>query len=142
MIDSTPDLSEDLPTIHAVTSVTVVTHPETTTMLHLDGRLDRDSAPLAREEIASAIAEGHPHLILDVRDVPSIDGAGATSLLYGMHRALQAGGDLCLVAPTESVVQRLALGRLDDVIPVRATVVEALESLEVAADLDLHHPHG
>lgn len=128
-----PDLNGDLTAILASTSVKVVPHPETTTVMHVAGPLDRESAPLVRDEIATAIAEGHPNLVLDVRDVPTIDGAGANSLLSGMHRAQQAGGDLRLVAPTDPVVQRLALGALDEVIPSHATVVEALEALEVAA---------
>lgn len=139
MLDSTPVPIENPTIIPAPSSVAVVPHPATTTVLHVVGPLDREAAPLVREEIMAAITEGQPNLILDVRDVPSIDGAGATSLLYGMHRAQEASGDLCLVAPTDSVVRRLALGKLDDVIPMHATVVEALEALEVAADLEAHN---
>jgi anti-anti-sigma factor len=79
----------------------------------------------------AAIAEGHQDLILDVRDVPTIDGAGANSLLVGMRRAQQAGGELRIVGPTDPVRQRLELAAQDDVLPVHATVVEALESIAV-----------
>jgi anti-sigma B factor antagonist len=136
MFDSTPDLNGDLTAILARTRVTVVPHPETTTVMHLAGPLDRGSAPQALDEITTAIAAGHPNLILDVRDVPSIDGAGAKSLLVGMHQAQRAGGDLHLVAPTDLVIQRLELAGLAEMLPIDATVVEALEALEVAAAVD------
>ena len=115
-------------------TIEVVPHPDTTTVMHLSGPLNRESAPHARAEIVAAIAEGHSNLILDVRDVPTIDGAGANSLLFGMHRAQDAGGELRLVAPTDEVRQRLALGDLDDVLPIHDTVVEALEADEAVAD--------
>lgn len=102
-------------------------------VVRLAGPLDRETSPLARAEILAAVAQGQSNLILDVRDVPSIDGAGANSLLFGMHRAQQAGGGLRLVAPTELVTQRLALAALDEVLPIHATVGEALEVLDATA---------
>lgn len=128
MFSSTPIPFKSLASIRAPISIAVVPHPETTAVLRLAGPLNRDSAPLARAEITAAIAEGQPDLILDVRGVPSIDGAGATSLLVGMHRAQQAGGDLRIVGPTDQVKRRLEVARLDDVLPIHATVVEALEA--------------
>lgn len=141
MLDSAPDPTEDPTTEAAQSSVSVVPHPETTAVMHLTGPLNRQSAPLALGEITAAIAGGQPNLILDVRDVPSIDGAGANSLLVGMHRAQQAGGDLCLVAPTDPVAQRLELAGLDDVLPMHATVVEALEVLETNVVVDVDNAH-
>jgi anti-anti-sigma factor len=131
MFDARKDPAKDPTPIPAPSTIEVVPHPETTTVLHLSGPLDRESAPLARNEIMAAIAEGHQDLILDVRDVPTIDGAGANSLLVGMRRAQQAGGELRIVGPTDPVRQRLELAALDDVLPVHATVVEALESIAV-----------
>ena len=132
------DLTENPTTVPQLSNVKVVPHPGNITIMHLSGPLDRESAPLARAEITAAIAEGQPNLILDVRDVPGIDGAGANSLLFGMHRAQQAGGDLSLVAPTDQVRQRLELAALDDVVPSHDTVVEALEALEADAAVDDH----
>ena len=131
MRDPVKDPTGDPMTSPAPSIIEVVPHPETTTVLHLSSPLDRESAPLARAEIRAAIADGHQNLILDVRDVPTIDGAGANSLLYGMHRAQDAGGDLRLVAPTDGVVQRLELGHHE--IPSHDTVVEALEAEAVLA---------
>jgi anti-sigma B factor antagonist len=126
------DPTDDPTTAPPRSTVDVVPHPETTTVLHLTGPLDRGSAPEVRSEIASAIAEGHPNLILDVRDVPTMDGAGANSLRYGKHRAEDAGGDLRIVGPTDQVTQRLELAGLAEEVPSHATVVEALEAEAVA----------
>jgi anti-sigma B factor antagonist len=124
---------EDPTTSPEPSTIEVVPHPETIAVMHLSGPLDRESAPDTRATIAAAIAAGHQDLILDVRDVPTIDGAGAQTLAFGMHRAQQAGGDLRLVAPTDQVMQRLELGNHE--IPSHATVVEALEANAVVSAL-------
>ena len=134
MLEAMKELTDDPATNPAASTFEVVAHPHTTTVMHLSGTLDRNSAAEMRSEFATAIAEGHQDLILDVRDVPTIDGAGANSLVYGMHRAQDAGGELRLVAPTDQVMQRLELGHHE--IPSHATVVEALEAEAVLAT---HH---
>ena len=128
---------EDPTTSPEPSTIDVVPHPETIAIMHLSGPLDRESAEDTRATIAAVIAEGHQDLILDVRDVPTVDGAGAQTLAFGMHRAQQAGGDLRLVAPTDRVMQRLALGHHE--IPNHATVVEALEADAVVAS---HQPEA
>jgi anti-anti-sigma factor len=128
---------KDLTTSPEPSTIEVVPHPETIAIMHLSGRLDRESAEDTRATIAAAIAEGHRDLILDVRDVPTVDGAGAQTLAFGMHRAQQAGGNLRLVAPTARVMQRLELGHHE--IPSHATVVEALEADAVVA---AHQPEA
>lgn len=136
MFDTRLDSADDLTAIRAASTITVAPHPETTTLLHLAGPLERDSAPVERATMTAAMAGGQPNLILDVRDVPNIDGAGATSLVFGMLRVQQAGGDLRLVGPMDQVKHRLELARLNDVLPIHAAVVEALE---VNAAMDPQH---
>ena len=100
--------------------------PGEVAVVRLAGVLDRKTAPLAREQIVATVAQGHKKVILDLSGVPHVDGPGVQSLAYSLHRLRQAGGDLRIAAPTPPVKQRIAVARLDDVLPVHPTIEDAL----------------
>ena len=116
-------------TVPVPSTIEVVPHPDTVAVMHLSGALDRVFAPEARAQLVTAVMEGRRNLILDVHDVPTIDGAGVNTLAYGMHRARQEGGGLRIVGATDRVQQRIDLTQHE--IPSHATVVEALAAAAV-----------
>ena len=90
------------------------------------GRLDFASAQDARGEFDSAIAAGHRKLVVDLSKVEFVDSAGLGSLIGGMRRARQAGGDLRIASPTEQVKTLLSLTSLDQVLKIHPTIEEAV----------------
>lgn len=90
------------------------------------GRLDFASAPTARDQFAAAIADGQRKLIVELNKVEFVDSAGLGSLIGGMRRARQAGGDLRIANPNEQVRTLLSLTSLDQVLKVHPTVEEAV----------------
>ena len=95
-------------------------------VVRLAGVLDRETAPLAREQIVATVAQGHKKLIVDLSAVPRVDGPGVQTLAYSRHRLRHAGGDLRIAAPTTPVKERIAVAALDDVLPIHPTIEDAL----------------
>ena len=95
-------------------------------VVRITGRLDFTSAPEASKQFATAIAGGHPKLVLDLAKVGFVDSAGLGSLIGGMRAARLAGGDLRIANPSEQVTMLLSLTSLDQVLTIHPTVDEAL----------------
>ena len=91
----------------------------------LSGELDLHGAGLAAAGLAAAAARG-PQVIVDLAGLEFIDCSGITVLVRGRKLARHAGGELRLAAPRPRVLRVLTLTRLAGVIPVHASVAEAV----------------
>jgi anti-anti-sigma factor len=92
----------------------------------MTGRLDFASAQAARGEFSDAITSGYPKLVIDLGKIEFVDSAGLGSLIGGMRRARQAGGDLRIANPNDQVKTLLSLTSLDQVLKVHPTIEEAV----------------
>jgi anti-sigma B factor antagonist len=90
------------------------------------GRLDFAAAPNARDQFANAVAGGQNKLVVDLSKVEFVDSAGLGTLIGGMRRARQAGGDLRIANPTDQVTMLLSLTSLDQVLKIHPTIEEAI----------------
>lgn len=95
-------------------------------VVRFTGRLDFTSVTHARDQFASAIADGNPKLVVDLSDVSFVDSAGLGSLIGGMRAARQAGGDLRIASPSEQSRMLLSLTSLDQVLKIHAHIEEAV----------------
>ena len=82
-----------------------------------------------RKALTSASRHRGRRVVVDLGDVPFVDSAGLGELVAGSRQLAQSGGRLCVAAPRAKVADLMDLTRLDDLIPVYATVEEALEGL-------------
>ena len=93
-------------------------------VVNLTGRLNMVTAVQLREVVASAVAEGHPRIAIDLSKVDFIDSSGLGALISGLKTARQAGGDLRIAAPNEQVKLVLQLTNMERVL----TAYESAES--------------
>jgi anti-sigma B factor antagonist len=91
----------------------------------LSGELDMLDAGLVTAGLAAAVARA-PQVIVDLGGLEFIDCSGVTALVRGRKLARHAGGELRLAAPRPPVLLVLTVTRLAGVIPVHASVAEAL----------------
>lgn len=95
-------------------------------VVRLDGRLDYQSAPAARQELQEAVNAGSPRLVVDLSAVEFLDSSGLGALIAGLKVARAAGGDLRLASVPEQARVVLALTTLDRMFAAHATVAEAV----------------
>jgi len=63
------------------------------------GELDVDRAPELRSALESLAAAGASTVVIDLSGTAYIDSTGLGVLVAARKRAVQAGGELCLVCP-------------------------------------------
>ncbi len=91
----------------------------------LEGRLDAAGAQAAEAEFNSAVDAG-PSAIVDLSQVPFIASLGIRMLVAAAQSRAKIGGKLVLVGPDELTMRILKTTGIDQLVPVRATVDEAL----------------
>jgi anti-sigma B factor antagonist len=95
------------------------------------GELDIHSAPVLAQQLTPAADAGR-HLILDLAGLRFCDCAGLGLFLRTRQRAVAAGGSLHLAAPTASTRRLITMARVGDILPVAASVADAIARLDLA----------
>lgn len=98
----------------------------TVTVLDLSGRFDAHTASnvaAALEKVASAAPA---KVVINLGDVNFMDSTALATLVQGMKRCRQAGGDLCLCRLQPQVRIIFELTRLDKAFDIYPSEAEAL----------------
>jgi anti-sigma B factor antagonist len=72
-------------------------------VLDLDGELDTYSCPGLRDTIIRLVDEGEKHILLNMGGVQYIDSAGLGTLVGGLKRATEHGGQLKIVNANDQI---------------------------------------
>ncbi len=105
---------------------TQVEHTERLTILSLSGRFDAHTAPQVRDTLLRLLDEGHHHILVDMARVNFVDSTGLSTLVGGMKRCRQAGGDLSLMQiqpPVRIIFELTRLDKAFEIYPDRETAL-------------------
>jgi len=91
------------------------------------GRLNMVAARQLRETITGLVAGGTPRIVVDLAETTFLDSSALGALVAGLAGRLQAGGDLRIARPTESVMMVFRLTNLDKVLRARDDVESAFD---------------
>jgi anti-sigma B factor antagonist len=91
----------------------------------LEGDVDLEHSPAARELLLEAVAGGRDVLV-DLSAVRYIDSSGVASLVEAFQLSRKSDASFALVAVSPAALRVLQLSRLDGVFPIHATLAEAL----------------
>lgn len=94
------------------------------------GELDAATAPGLRDELLTLAGHGVDRVVLDCRRLGFVDSFGLGVIVAAKKRLSQQGNALCLVASPEqrTLLRVLEITGLDEVLPIHATVAEAVEA--------------
>lgn len=84
-----------------------------TDVLHLRGRVTYREAPDLRRALFDAIAGGDGNLVVELRDVETMDTAGMAVLVEGLLATRDRGPKLYFCSPSESVRKVFRLAGLE-----------------------------
>jgi anti-anti-sigma factor len=91
--------------------------------------VDAANASSLREELWAHLGAHGSELVIDLSNTRYLDSAGVDMLFRLAHSLSQRRGTLRLVIPEDSPLMRLVqIVALPDVVPVHATVEDALEA--------------
>ena len=98
-------------------------------VLSVAGQVDASTEQGFRDALTSVLAHGVPRIVVDLSGVGFMSSAGI-GVLMGVRRVLaDAGGSLVLAAPHGEVAQVLSIAGVAEVIPVAASVPDAVAQL-------------
>jgi anti-sigma B factor antagonist len=103
--------------VEVVEGVPVVTTPE---------EIDVANAALLQKALLEAAGPGHALVVVDMSRTRFCDSAGLNALVAADRQARAEGGEVRLVVVGEAVARIVALTGVDRVIPIYASLEEAL----------------
>ncbi len=95
-------------------------------VIAVEGRVDTVTAPDLEERILEWVDQGESHLVLDLSDVEYVSSAGLRALLVIAKTAKSCGGGLACCRLQDMVKRVFEVSGFTAVIPVYATLEEAL----------------
>lgn len=97
------------------------------TIFELAGRFDNYSTPAIAEQLDRMVQVDSPKIIVDLSGVTFVDSTGLATLVQGMKRSRQQGGDLLLCGLQRSVFMIFELTRLDKAFYIFVDEAHALQ---------------
>jgi len=96
----------------------------------LQGDIDFHFAPVLRTMLQARLNAHCPALVLDFSEVEFIDSRGIAAILEYLRDCATYGGRIALAALNPVVKPIIDIVRLDTVMPICASVVEAIATLK------------
>jgi anti-sigma B factor antagonist len=91
------------------------------TIIEWTGDMDFSCTPDAREQVLARLGDGR-HLLIDLAAVRHIDSSGVAVLIEGHTTARRTGLEFGLLAPSRQVLDVLRLARVDEILPIHASM--------------------
>jgi len=105
------------------------------TVLSPVGGLDASTSAAFQARLLGALGNaGAAHVVVDMAEVDFISSAGLRAMMIGAKQARARGGRLGVAALTETVREIFEISKFHLVVPVFATVSDAVASLSPPAD--------
>ncbi len=96
------------------------------TVVAAEGEVDVASVAALRERLVELAVEGRVHVVLDLNGVSFLDSMGLGAIIATRRKFKSLGGQLVLACSAPVILKLLRLTSLDKVVPLYATVDEAL----------------
>ena len=93
----------------------------------LEGDVDLESSPQAREVLLESVRQGRKVLV-DLAGVTYIDSSGVASLVEAFQTARKQGTGFALVCVGSAALRVLQLARLDKVFTIHETLADGLDA--------------
>lgn len=96
------------------------------TVVSATGEVDVFTAPVLDDALSGAVAGGATSIVVDLSGVDFLDSTGLSVLVKALKRVRDADGSLDVVVTAERVAKVFRITGLDQVIPVHASLADAL----------------
>jgi anti-anti-sigma factor len=99
-------------------------------ILHVRGELDISHEEEMRAELKRGVVESDGGIVVDLTECDFIDSSGVRALLLGREAQRADGeGGLSIASGSTQIVRILSVMGVDEAIPVRPTIEEAIAEL-------------
>lgn len=109
-----------------ILDVTVRHTSDRTAVVTVSGDVDLHTAATLRRHAMAVVAQGVPHLVLDLAQVDFVDSTGLSTFIGLLHTTQQAGGSLRLADVPDRLTRMVTMTGISELLPIHATVTDAL----------------
>jgi anti-sigma B factor antagonist len=103
-------------------------------VVEITGDLDLASAPALRQEVLALVNTGQRSIVLDLTPTGFLDSLGLGTIVAVWKRLRVLGGELLVVCPEPRLQRVFRVVDLDRILPLHATVDDALGSVGSGTD--------
>jgi anti-anti-sigma factor len=102
-------------------------------VVRIEGEVDLSNAEQIRNEVSAALPHEGPGVVLDLTGTTYLDSSGIRLLFDLAQRLQDRRQQLALVVTDQALVRRvIILTRLDEAVPLRSSIPEAIDALTSA----------
>lgn len=116
--------------MHGPTTLTIEERSGGLMVARFVGDLDSAGTRTIQDAFTAMLASPGTHVVVDLSRVSFMSSAGVAMLLVKGKQLRQAGGRLCIAAPTPRVAEVLALAGLHELFDIYPTLESACTALE------------
>jgi anti-sigma B factor antagonist len=98
-------------------------------VVEITGDLDLATAPALRQEVLALVNSGQRSIVLDLTSTGFLDSLGLGTIVAVWKRLRVLGGELLVVCPEPRLQRVFRVVDLDRILPLHATVEDALGSV-------------
>ncbi|MFG2262033.1 STAS domain-containing protein [Streptomyces sp. NPDC048720] len=106
--------------------VTVQYPVDRTAVVSVSGDVDLHTSATLRAHALAVVAEGVPHIVLDLAHVDFVDSTGLSTFIGLLHTTQQAGGSLRLADVPDRLTRMVTMTGISELMPIHTTVADAL----------------
>ncbi len=96
------------------------------TVVGVAGEIDNYTAPQLKDELVAVFDGGARLVVVDLSDTTFLDSSALGALVGVVKRQQGTGAELRVACPSERLRRLFDISRLDEVIPVSASVHQAI----------------
>jgi anti-sigma B factor antagonist len=97
-------------------------------LIHIAGRVDSNTAPEMDQTLKELMKKGNYNLVVELSGINYLSSAGLRALVSALRECKKWRGDVCLVNPSERVLEVLKLAGLDTLFTIYDNETEAVAS--------------
>lgn len=99
-------------------------------ILHLDGKVIGDGVPQFKRSVAEWIGSGVDWIIIDLAEVPLMDSSALGTIIAAYLRLREKNGKLVLINAQKSILDVLAITKLNSLFEIYDNMQAALEAVD------------
>ena len=106
--------------------VTTFAHENNIMVVEVKGEVDAYAAQDLEKRFMDLSSQGYHRIVVDISNMPFISSAGIRAILYAHREAVQSGGEVRLVGPTDHVRRTLEITGLFEILQVTDELQESI----------------
>ncbi len=103
-------------------------HEDNIMVLEIKGEVDAYTAQNLNKTLGEVLNNGYHQIVVEVSQMTFISSAGIRTFLYAQRDAVQSGGEVKLVAPTDQVRRIFEIAGFYELFQITDDLEESLEN--------------